>query len=87
MRGHEQPIRSLLHCRAAGVANCNIKNNKTSNDDDAERKPHEPDETEEETDATVRAHCITLEDYDPTDDEYGYKPDGGRSDGYEDCKS
>ena len=77
LRGHEQLIRSPLHC--------NKKNDKTSDDDDAERKPQEQDETEEETDDAVRAHCVTLEDYDPTDDEYGYEPDGGHSDGYEDC--
>ena len=44
MRGHEEPMRPPLHCQAAGVANCNKKNDKTSNDDDAERKPPEPDE-------------------------------------------
>ena len=85
MRGHEQPIRPPLHCRAVDVVNCNKKNDKTSDDDDAERKPQEPDETEEETADAVRAHCVTLEDYDPTDDEYGYEPDGGHSYGYEDC--
>ena len=44
MRGHEEPMRPPLHCRAAGVANWNKKNDKTSDDDDAERKPPEPDE-------------------------------------------
>ena len=44
MQGHEEPMRPPLHCRAARVANCSKKNDKTSNDDDAEKKPLEPDE-------------------------------------------
>ena len=39
-------------------------------------RTQEPDETKEETDDAVRAHCITLEEYDTANDEY---------DGYEVC--
>ena len=37
----------------------------------------EPDETEEETDDVVRAHCVTLEDFGHTEDDYDYENHNG----------
>ena len=44
-----------------------------------------PDDAEEEKLPVLTAQGVTLEDYDTTEDEYGYEHDGGHSDGYEDC--
>ena len=43
------------------------------------------DDAEEEKLLALRAQGVTLEDYDTTDDEYGYEYDGGHSEGYDDC--
>ena len=76
-------------CACVSICNSPSTHEKTCLPDSVAERGNEdtegPDETEEETDDAVRAHCVTLEDYDPTDDEYGFEPDGGHSGGYEDC--
>ena len=41
------------------------------------------DDAEEEKLPVLRAQGVTLEDYDTTDDEYGYEYDSGYSEGYD----